>query len=77
MSEKPEKDLDSLRDRIERSRKVDEASTFVTTHLASAWESLYSKLKEQGFTEDQAFELLKVYICSSTSMKGVHLHFND
>lgn len=46
----------------EEIRKMDEASTDFSQHLAPLLWNYYSGLKDTGFSEEQSFDLTKTYM---------------
>ena len=43
---------------------IDQTAALIRDTIPPLWYGLYSRLQEEGFTEQQAMELLKIYIIS-------------
>lgn len=44
---------------------IDQTAALIRDTMPSLWYGLYCRLQEEGFTEQQAMELLKTYVISS------------
>jgi len=60
---------DDQRDELEKQRKaqqelqqMEQGIAFMADALPRLWWSMYTKLKEQGFTDAQSMELVKAHI---------------
>lgn len=49
----------------QKQADLDQAIATVSENFPILWSSIYRGLQQQGFTENQAFELLKVYVMAS------------
>lgn len=52
----------------EESAKFDQSSAFIADSFPETWWRMFSNLKNKGFSEEQALDILKTYItaiCSS------------
>lgn len=68
-----DEELEAARSRVAKQRSLDEGSTILTDHFPTLWWGLYANLKERGFSEEQAFSLLKCYVLKD-GINGVHVH---
>lgn len=49
----------------EQKARMDQATAVFNDYMPTQWRQLYLRLVEEGFSEQQAFELLKTYITTS------------
>ena len=45
--------------------ELDQNKTIVTDYLSSVWWSLFTKLRSEGFTEEQAMRLVLEYVSAT------------
>ena len=52
--------------------EMDQASTLLTKTQPALWWNLFSECKNEGFSEEQAMELVKIFVssCVSSCVKG-------
>lgn len=53
-------------EQIRLQRETDEARTRLIDEIPEFWFGLFVKMKEVGFTEHQAMEILKTFVSSMT-----------
>ncbi len=68
---------DSLERRAEEDREMDEEATRLANHLPLHWKSFFDNLVVQGFAEQDAFVLLKLYITVSLNDNPVQYYFGE
>jgi hypothetical protein len=55
-------------DNLEKQRaEVDQAAAWLVDSLPPLWHNLYKQCRKEGFTELQAFELVKTYILAQAT----------
>lgn len=69
-------DRSYLAARIKQQREIDEAVTLLVDHMPRTWRSLYLRLMEEGFNEEEALSLVKCFILKDATY-GVHFHSKD
>ena len=51
--------------------EMDQASAFVTDNFPKLWYGLFTRCKEEGFSEPQALELVKSYIEATLGLRFI------
>lgn len=54
----------------EQRAAIDQSTAVFNDYMPTMWRQLYLRLVEEGFTEPQAFELLKTYVTASCQLPG-------
>lgn len=53
-----------------KQAEYDQAAAFLTEHLPALWKQMYDGLVAVGFNENQAMDLLKVYVHAAANGRG-------
>jgi hypothetical protein len=59
--------MDKYKDRMKDISDMEQARAFVVDNFPSLWYGLFEACKTEGFTEDQAMDILKIYISTTLS----------
>jgi len=64
-------DKDKQRKQTKQMHDLEQATATMGEMYPPLWRNIYVRLKEEGFTEQQAMSILKVYIMANCSANGI------